>query len=195
MSQFDMVLKDYASWKMDNIAFIEQLKSDKTSLYRRIEPVYAVLDKIYAMSVEDGSVDEDLETIFQLGFSYLHGQIGIIRLYRDKFFGGNHERFIRFSPLLGYLLSIHDLRSDLEEREEELDFSRLDDVETRIETMIAEGDTRFELAGDRLKKAVDEVTNELDSEYVGTIDIFVEIAHNLDVELTEGETFVVGRDL
>ncbi len=190
-----MVLKDYANWKMDHVAFIEQLKSDETVLYQRIEPVYAVLDKIYAKSVKEEDIDEDLETVFQIGFNYLHGQITLIRLYRDKLFGEDHERFVRFSPLIGYLLSIQDLRTDLEDYEEELDLSGLDDVESLIETMIAEGDTRFEYAGERLKEAVDEVTYELDSEYAGTIDIFIEIAQNLDIELTEGETFVVGRDL
>ncbi len=195
MSQFHIVLKDYENWKMDNVTFIEQMKSDGTILYRRIEPVYAVLDKIYAMSVKEENIDEDLEIIFQIGFNYLHGQITLIRLYRDKLFGADHERFVRFSPLLGYLLSIHDIRSDLENHEEELDFSRIDDVESLIETMIAEGDTRFDYAGDRLKKAVDELTDVLDSEYAGTVDIFVEIARNLGIGLTEGETYVVGRDL
>ncbi len=197
MEQFHIVLKDYVNWKMENVEILERLKSNDSMIYDRLEPVYKVLNKIYDQAVDDKELSEDLRTIFQVGLNYLHTQFEVIRIYYEKLFDSDCVTFEEYSPLMGYLLFISDLRADLEEYEEDgLDFSDLNDVETLIENMIAEKDNSFTYAADRLNKAVSDIVNQLDYEYVSIVDIFVEIAENLDVELsTHKEPFIIGEEV
>ncbi len=197
MDQFHIVLKDYANWKMENIEILERLKLNDSMIYTRLEPVYKVLNEIYERAVEQEDISEDLRTIFQVGLNYIHTQFEVIRIYYEKLFQSDCSRFEEYSPLMGYLLFIADFRADLEEYEEEgLDFSELNEVETLIENMIAEKDDHFDYAADRLNKAVDEIVKQLEFEYVSITDIFVEIAENLNVELsTNQEPFEIGEEV
>lgn len=195
MNQFDFVLKDFVNWKLDNIEVLERFKHHGSFIYDRLEPVYAVLNHIYETAVEDGQLDEELETIFQVGLNYLYTQFEVIKIYWEKLFASNCTAFETFTPLVGYLLFISDFRSDLEEIEEEIDFSKLNDVETLIENMIAEQREEFNYAADRLNEAIHSIVDNLDFEYVSIIDIFVEIAENLNIQLSTDETFVIGKDI
>ncbi len=195
MEQFHIVLKDYANWKMDNIETIEKLRGNDSLLYRRFEPVYKVLNNIYERAVEEETLSDDMRTIFQVGFNYLHMQFEVVRIYFEKLFESDCEAFEKYTPLIGYLLYIADVRSDLEDYEDSVDFSELNDVETLIENMIAEKDPRFDYAEERLYKAVENIKGQLDFEYVGVVDIFVEIAGNLGVELSKRDPFVIGEEV
>jgi len=196
MDQFQVVLKDYANWKMENVETLEKLKANDSLIYDRLEPVYKVLNKIYDMAVEEQELSEDLQTIFQVGLNYIHSQFEVIKVYYEKLFGSDCSRFEKYTPLVGYLLFISDFRADLEDYEETLDFEDLNDVETLIENMVAEKDVNFQYAADRLNKAVQDIIYQLDFEYVSIIDIFVEIAENLDVDLsTHHSPYVVGKEV
>ncbi len=198
MKPFDLVLKDFANWKMDNVDVLERLRNEDSPIYDRLEPVYLVLNHIYREAVDNGgSLDEEMENIFQVGFDYLSNQFDVVRIYYEKLFKSDCAAFSEFSTLVGYLLFISDLRADLEEyeAEAELDFTELNDVETMIETMIAQRDTRFEYAAERLNRAVDELIEPLGFEYVSIVDIFVEIAGTLGIALDRGESLVIGEDI
>ena len=195
MSQFELVLKDFVNWKLDNIEVLERFKSHGSFIYDRLEPVYAVLNYIYEQAVEYGELDEERETIFQVGLSYLHAQFEVIKIYYQKLFNSSCAAFERFTPLVGYLLFIADFRADLEEIEDQIDFRELNEVETLLENMIAEQRDDFEYAASRLNKAIDSIVKNLDFEYVSIIDIFVEIAENLSIDLSTSETLVLGEDI
>ncbi len=194
MNQFNLILQDYANWKMENVEVLERFKHNDSVIYDRLEPVYAVLNHIYEKALEE-ELSEDLETIFQVGLNYLHNQFEIIRVYYDKLFESDCELFESFAPLVGYLLFISDLRSDLEEYEEQIDFEPLDQLETTIENMIAERDDRFEYAAQQLNNISQKIVDQLDFQYVSVIDIYVEIAENLGVSLSTDEPFVIGEDV
>ena len=195
MDQFDYVLKDFVNWKLDNIEVLEQLKEYGSLIYDRLEPVYEVLNFIYNDIVENNHKTEEYETIFQVGLNYLHAQFEVIRIYYEKLFHSNCERFETYTPLVGYLLFISDLRADLEEIEEEIDFSELNEVETLIENMIAEQRDEFEHAANRLNKATHNIVEHLDFQYVGIVDIYVEIAESLQIDLGVGEPLVIGKEI
>jgi len=195
MEQFNLVLKDFANWKMDNVQVIEKLRSGQSLIYDRFEPVYAVLNDIYRRAVENEPLDEEMQTIFNVGFKYLHSQFEVVRIYYEKLFDSDCALFSEFDQLVGYLLFLSDFRSDLEDYEDTIDFSDLNDVEDLIETMIAQRDKRFEYAADRLNKAVEKVTDQLDFEYVSIIEIFLEIAENLNIDLEKSDAYVIGEDL
>lgn len=194
MNQFNLILQDYANWKMENVEILERFKHNDSILYDRLEPVYAVLNHVYEMALEE-ELSEDLQTIFQVGLNYLHSQFEVIRVYYEKLFDSDCNLFEEFAPLVGYLLFISDFRADLEEYEELIDFEPLDQVETMIENMIAERDDRFEYAAQQLNKTTNKIVEQLDFEYVSVIDIYVEIAENLGVPLSTDEDFVIGEDV
>lgn len=195
MHQFELVLKDFVNWKLDNVEVLERFKQHGSLIYDRLEPVYVVLNRIYDMAVEDEEINEDFETIFQVGLNYLHTQFEVIRIYYEKLFDSSCERFEAYTPLVGYLLFISDFRADLEEFENEIDFEELNEVETLIENMIAEKNDAFEYAADKLNKATLSIVEQLDFEYVSITDIFVEIAENLNVNLSTDETLILGSDI
>lgn len=194
MNQFNLILQDYANWKMENVEILERFKHNDSILYDRLEPVYAVLNHVYEMALEE-ELSEDLQTIFQVGLNYLHSQFEVIRVYYEKLFDSDCNLFEEFAPLVGYLLFISDFRADLEEYEELIDFEPLDQVETMIENMIAERDDRFEYAAQQLNKTTNKIVEQLDFEYVSVIDIYFEIAENLGVPLSTDEAFVIGEDV
>jgi hypothetical protein len=195
MNQFEFILKDFVNWKLDNIEVLERFKHNDSFIYDRLEPVYAVLNHIYELAIENGHIDEEMETIFQVGLNYLYTQFEVIKVYWEKLFHSNCQAFETFTPLVGYLLFIADFRSDLEEIEESIDFSELNDVETLIENMIAEQREEFDYAADKLNIAIHKIVENLEFEYVSIIDIFVEIAENLHIKLSTDEEFVIGKDI
>ncbi len=195
MHQFQIVLKDFVNWKLDNSEILERFKHHGSSIYDRLEPVYAVLNTIYDMVLNDETVNEDFETIFQVGLNYLHTQFEVIRIYYERFFESNCELFESYTRLVGYLLFISDFRSDLDDFETLIDFQPLNAVETLLENMIAERDERFDYAAEQLNKAIHDIVKQLDFEYVSIIDIFVEIAANLNIELSTNHTFTIGKDI
>lgn len=195
MDQFDFILKDFVNWKLDNVEVLEQFKHHDSLIYDRLEPVYMVLNHIYDDVVEANDINEEYQTIFQVGLNYLHSQFEVIRIYYEKLFDSNCERFEAYTPLVGYLLFISDLRADLEEIEDNIDFSELNEVETLLENMIAEQRDEFEYAANRLNKATHNIVKNLDFHYVSVVDIFVEIADTLDVELSTKEPLIIGREI
>ena len=195
MNQFDLILKDFVNWKLDNIEVLERFKHHGSLIYDRLEPVYVVLNYIYEKYVEEHQVDEELETIFQVGLNYLHSQFEVIRIYYEKLFNADCALFEDYTPLVGYLLFMSDLRNDLESFEEDIDFSELNEVETLIEDMIAQRCDDFDYAANQLNRATYNIVKHLDFNYVSIIDIFVEIAENLKIPLSTNETLVIGKDI
>ncbi len=195
MEQFDFVLKDFVNWKMDNVEIIERFKHHGSFIYDRLEPVYAVLNHIYDAVVDQNEQSEEFQTIFQVGLNYLHAQFEVIRIYFEKLFESDCELFETYTPLVGYLLFIADLRADLEEVDDNIDFTELNEVETLLENMIAERRDEFEYAANRLNKATHDIVKHLDFHYVGIVDIFIEIAENLNIELSTHKTMVLGKEL
>ena len=195
MEQFDLILKDYVNWKFDNIDVLERFKHHESLIYDRLKPVYLVLEHIYDSIVEHGESRDEYETIFQVGLNYLHSQFEIIRIYFEKLFKADCVQFEIYTPLVGYLLFINDIRADLETVDEEIDFSELNEVETLIENMIAEKGDEFEYAANRLNEATKKLVKNLDFQYVGIVDIFTEIADNLGIDTHDDKPFIIGKDI
>ncbi len=195
MQAFELVLKDYANWKMDNAEVLETFKQHGSMIYDRLEPVYAVMDYVYQRAINHGTLNEDLETIFQVGLNYLHDQFEAIRIYFEKLFEGDCGIFENYAVLVGYLMFISDFRADLEGLEDSLDFTSLDDVENTIENMIATRENNYVYAGEILNEATQDIVEQLDFEYVSIIDIFVEIARNLGVAIHNDEMSIFGKDI
>ena len=121
----NIIYKDFASWKIENTQIIEQFDKNSSVIYERLEPVYEVLNHIYDMVVDKNEIDEDLETIFQVGFNYLNSQFEIIKIYFETLFQSKCEDFDEYSGLIVLLLYIYDLRTDLENNDIDSDIEIL----------------------------------------------------------------------
>lgn len=195
MQQFDLILKDFVNWKMDNDEIIDKFRSINSSIFRRLEPVYAVLDYTYQKAIYHGPLNEDLETIFQVGLNYLGAQFEIIKIYYQTLFSSKCESLEEFGPLVNALLYINDFRSDIEKFEDYVEIEELDEVEQMIEDMIAQKNRDFKEAEDALNDVMHKIVALLDYEYTSIIDIFAEIARSLGIGLTEDSVSYLNKEI
>ncbi|MBU1020235.1 MAG: hypothetical protein KJ847_03400 [Firmicutes bacterium] len=190
----NLIYKDYASWKIENHEVIETFKTNHSIIYERLEPVYVVLEHIFDLAVNQEEVDEDLETIFHVGFNYLHAQFDIIKIYFETLFQSKCDDFANYSNLILYLLFIFDIKSDLENNEIDSNIPELNDLEVLIENMIMERSEKFDFINDKMNETLKVVYAKMNYEYVSIIDIFVEIAENLGLFVFEEDEIVLGND-
>ena len=190
-----LIYKDYAAWKLENQQILEQFQGNGNVIYERLEPVYVVLNHIYDMICEGKELDEDFETIFEVGFNYLSSQFEVIKIYYDTLFQQNCDDFVDYAEFLLYLIYIYDVRNDLESNGYDSDIQVLNDCETNIENMIMERKQDYLYASNIVNEALNEVFKTIEYEYVSIVDIFVEIAENLGIFVYEDNTLVIGEEI
>lgn len=191
----DFVLKDYASWKIENHVILDTFRNNNNEIYQRLEPVYLVLEHIYDMACENNELDPDLQTIFQIGFQYLHAQFNVIKIYFENLFQSNCEDFSDYHEMLLYLMYIFDVRTDLENHDIDSDIESLNNAETQIENMIMERRKDYQYIRELMNDTLKDVFSQIDYDYVSIIDIYVEIAENLDIFVYEEDEFVIGTEV
>lgn len=189
------ILKDYASWKIENYDMIELFKKNNNIIYQRLEPVFLVLDHIYDLACDEQELDEDLDTIFNIGFNYINSQFSVIKIYFESLFKSDCEEFENYSELVLYLIYIFDVRSDLENHGFDSDMTSLNNAETYIENMIMERRQDKDYVRNMLNESLKTVFDTIDYEYVSIIDIYVEIAESFQIYVYENEEFVIGQDI
>ena len=80
----NFLYRDYAAWKIENLEIINKFMENDNPIYKRMEPIYLVLNHIYDLACLDEKVDEDYETVFEVGFNYLHSQFEVIKIYFQR---------------------------------------------------------------------------------------------------------------
>lgn len=191
----NLIYKDFASWKLENHEVINTFQENESIIYDRLEPVYSVLNYIYDLLVEEKEIDDDLDTIFQAGFSYLHSQFEIIKIYFETLFQSHCDDFVHYSEMIVYLLYIYDIRTDMENNEINSDIDELNELETCIENMIMERRDDFDYIKDQMNETLKVVFGKMDYDYVSIVDIFVEIAENLGIFIYEDNELVIGQEI
>lgn len=189
------IYKDFASWKIENNDIIEEFNKNNSVIYERLEPVYVVLNHIYEMVVEKQDVDEDLETIFQVGFNYLNTQFEIIKIYFETLFQSKCEDFVNYSEMILFLLYIFDLRTDMDNNDINSDIEELNELEENIENMIMERRDDHDFINSKMNEVLANVYALMNYEYVSIIDVFVEIAENLGIFIYEDKELLIGREI
>lgn len=196
MFQLDNVLlKDFAAWKMENDQMFHMFQENENVIYERLEPVYKVVDHLYSQVCEGKELDEDTETIFQVGFTYLHSQFEVIKIYYETLFQSVCDDFIDYSEMLLYLLYIFDIKNDLENHGYKSEIDELNDLEANIENMIIERRKDDVFIKTQMNVVLEEIFKDVDYEYVSIIDIYVEIAETLGIFLYEEEELVIGKEI
>lgn len=196
MLQLDnIVLKDFAAWKMENDQIFHKFQENESVIYERLEPVYKVVNHLYNSVCEGGELDEDTETIFQVGFNYLHSQFEVIKIYYETLFQSSCDDFIDYSEMLLFLLYIFDIKNDLENHGYDSEIEELNELEESIENMIVERRRDDILIKEQMNLVLDKVFTDVDYEYVSIIDIYVEIAETFGIFLYEEKELVIGKEI
>lgn len=191
----NLIYRDFASWKLENNDTIEEFNKNSSVIYERLEPVYVVLNHIYDMIIDKKEIDEDLETIFHVGFNYLSTQFDIIKIYFETLFQSKCDDFVDYSGMIVLLLYIFDLRTDMENNDIDSDIEELNDLETNIENMIMERRDDHDFINSQMNEVLGKVYEKLDYEYISIIDVFAEIAENLGIFIYEDKELVLGREI
>lgn len=108
--------KDFLSYCSDNQKFIELLCDNSPIIYDRIKNIIVVLNIITDAYEKDQKIDEELEIIFETGFSYLHEQLEIIKIYYNDYFNKDILLFKHYEKIINYLLYVDDLGEALSEK-------------------------------------------------------------------------------
>lgn len=195
MANDNILFRDYAAWKLENVEVLEKFKENSSILYERLEPVYVVLENIYDKVCDSCELDEDYMTIFQVGFNYLNTQFEVLKIYFETLFDSKCDNFVEYNEMLLYLLYLNDVRTDLESNGLDSGYDALNEVETCIENMIMEKRKDFDYMKDMVNKALKSVFDTLEYDYVSIVDIYVEIAESLGIYLYENDDLVLGKDI
>lgn len=189
----NFIYRDYAAWKIENLEIINKFMENDNPIYKRMEPIYLVLNHIYDLACLDEEVDEDYETVFEVGFNYLHSQFEVIKIYFQSLFQSNCDDFHQYSESVLYLLYIYDVRNDLENNGYDVDFPELDALETNIENMIMERREDFLYFESQMKEVFDNIFANLSFEYIGIVEVFTEIAFTLGIY--DDDEIILGTDI
>ncbi len=192
----DSLLKEFRSWKKENSHFYSELKEHKSVLYDRFVPVYEVLNFLESEITEMRlKPDDDLDKIFSVGYEYLNDQFQTCMMYLETYFKQDLHAFMHYDLVVNALLYLEDVRYELSEQNLNPNNEEIDMLVEELESMLAEKkpvlDTFNLYVDDVLQKTIGEEK----FQFVGIIDIFVNVAETLGLYLDDDEEILIGKEL
>jgi|LGOV01.1.fsa_nt_gb hypothetical protein len=192
----EKIVKEYNSWLKDNQKLILHLKNHDSSIYTRVMPLYEVLNFLSSESEDNGlEFNDDIVKIFQVGLEYIHSQVDVCKIYLEKVFNNDFHAFLKYDIIVGYILYIEDLRYEIKENNLKLDEKKIEGLTDYLENIM---DTK-QLIPENIKLYVDsEVRKIIDVnklDFHSIIDIFVEIAETLEINLYSESEFIIGEEI
>lgn len=109
-------INDYKSYIHANYNFIELLRENNSLVYDRLSDLLKVLGFIELLYDQKKPIEEELELIFDVGFSFFHEQFEEIKLYYSTYFKRNFLKFMENELLINYTLYLDDLEEVLKEK-------------------------------------------------------------------------------
>ncbi|MCK4552379.1 MAG: hypothetical protein KAU02_05615 [Tenericutes bacterium] len=189
------LINEYKLWVKENQKFIEHLKNHDSSLYTRIMPIYEVLNFLYGEYLQNPkNITKEIYKIFQVGFEYLHTQIFTSKVYLEKTFNNDFHKFLEYNSIIGYLLYIEDLRYELKEHNLSSDDQLINDLVIYLENLMTNKDDIPENTNLYVDREVHKmIDGSLD--FHSIIDIFVDIAETLEIDLFNETDYIIGKEL
>ncbi len=188
--------KEFRLWFKENSYFYEHLKMHDSVLYNRFMPVFEVLKFLYETEFKNSkNVDEDIVKIFQVGLEYLHTQINTCKIYLEKTFDNDMHEFLEYDNIINFILYLEDLQYELHESGISVNKNKFDQIFQYLESIVMH---KKEIP-DNIEMYVDGKVHDLigdeDYNFNSIIDIFVEIANTLGIDLYKEEDYVIGKDI
>lgn len=174
-------IDDYNSWLEDNQDLIVMLEKNNSVIYERLDDIIKVLSYIEALYLAQKEVEEDLEVIFDVGFSYLYETIEEVKLYYENYLNNDFILLNQYSYIINYILYLDDLKESL--IEEQL-FS--DDIKTLFSDIFNELDNILKEKKTFKLEILDKFNAKLDVyissfEVVTVLEVFSRIAEELSL--------------
>lgn len=110
-------ITDYKAYIQANYNFLELLRENNSLIYDRLNDLLKVLGFIELLADQNKQIEEELELIFEVGFSFLHEQLEEIKIYYNTYFKKNLIKFKEKELLINYYLYINDLEDTLKEKD------------------------------------------------------------------------------
>lgn len=177
------IYHEYASWKLENIEFIQHLKSSDSSLMIRFNHVLAVVDHLYDKLVDSMSFTEDELNIFQSGFYYLADQIDEIQSVLKDYYQEDLTVLETKSKEINLLLSVIDFQNELMSVDafEQEDLDKLIDFENNVLEKLKQNIVIPDAMYVELDDLTYEMFKKLDVDFYPINDIFLEIADEMGI--------------
>lgn len=177
------IYHEYASWKLENIEFIQHLKSSDSSLMIRFNHVLAVVDHLYDKLVDSMSFTEDELNIFQSGFYYLADQIDEIQSVLKDYYQEDLTVLETKSKEINLLLSVIDFQNELMSVDafEQEDLDKLIDFENNVLDKLKQNIVIPDAMYVELDDLTYEMFKKLDVDFYPINDIFLEIADEMGI--------------
>jgi hypothetical protein len=179
----ESIYHEYASWKLEKIELIEQLKGQSSNLIVRFNHVLDVVDFLYDKMVETLQYTEEENNIFKTGFYYIAQQIDEIEtLLKEHYQDDLHALELR-SKDVNLLLSTIDFQNELMgiESFEQKDLDKLMDFESDVLDKIKLKEAIPESMFEALDVMTLEMFTRMNVEFYSINDIFLEIADELGI--------------
>lgn len=109
-------ISDYKSYIQGNYNFLELLRENNSLVYDRLSDLLKVLGFVELLVDQNKTIEEELELIFEVGFSFFHEQFEEIKLYYNTYFKRDFLKFKEHELLINYSLYIDDLEEVLKEK-------------------------------------------------------------------------------
>ena len=106
--------KEYITANKDLLSF---LKEKESIIYDRFSDILKVLGYIDFTIDKYGTIEEEYEVFYEVGFGFLYNQLEEVKLYFDKYFNKSYSEFQIYEPIINYALYLDDLKLTLKEEE------------------------------------------------------------------------------
>lgn len=105
---------DYLSWYKQNEDFFAILFCEDSLIFNHLHDIIKVLNHISKLD----KVDNDLDIIYDTGFSYIYNKVRDIKYYLETYFQNNLQKFLKYETLINYSLYLDDLCDTLIEQKQ-----------------------------------------------------------------------------
>jgi hypothetical protein len=192
----ERLLADYRAWKLDQAPFLEELEEHDTMIYDRWLPVLAVMDHLEEkVRLKTIKPTKELETIAETGAVFLNEQVQTAKLYLDTAFHGDLHQFLEYETVVCYLLTVDDVRYELAEKHVAFDQEGFMALQDELEILLDEQRDIPEALGIYVDEKVKALAGEHYDSFYGIIDIFMDVADALEIDIYESEDILVGHDV
>lgn len=108
--------QEYRSYMNENNDFLMAFQNFNSLTYIRLANLIKLLNIIVDMEEKDKKVSEELEVVFDSGFTFLTEQIEDIKIYYYKFFDEDFDILFKYEHLINVYLTYEDLMVSIREQ-------------------------------------------------------------------------------
>ncbi|MDD4354754.1 MAG: hypothetical protein PHP61_02500 [Candidatus Izemoplasmatales bacterium] len=192
----ERITREFLAWNKENVDFYQELQEHDTSLYTRFQPVYEVLRFLASEQVsENHSLSIDEEKIMSVGLEYLHDQFSTCKLYLESFFQNDFHRFIVYDRVVSALLLCEDIRYELSDKNDQKRLDALEMLMEELESLLEEEKPLPDNFKLYLDDQLHQILGSRAEKFLGIIDIFVNIAETLGLDLETTPDKVIGKEI